>query len=382
MKLLLFIHSLQCGGAERVTANLANDWAARGWPITLVTLASRDLDFYHLHPAVTRISLDQAEESHGGLAAAIHNMRRVLALRKVLRAVRPDVALGMMSASAVLLILAGLGIRASRVIACEHVYPPMVPVGKAWSALRRWAYPLAEQVTMLTSEGLSWLNEHVPAARGFVIPNPVPFPLPIAEPRLDPAQVVGHDRKVLLAVGRLAQQKGFDWLLAAFSRVADANRSWDLVILGEGSERAALEARIGELGLGYRVFLPGRAGNIGDWYARADLYAMSSRFEGFPNTLGEAMAYGCAAVSYDCDTGPRDIIRDGIDGVLVRPVGDVGALAAALGTLMRDDELRARMSREAVTVRERYSMHSVLAMWDRLLELTPALPAGTDRAVQ
>jgi glycosyltransferase involved in cell wall biosynthesis len=363
-RILLLVSSMSSGGAERVAANLANAWDARGDEVSLViTYSGAGECFYHLAPGVKLHYLATPGRVH------VRNARsyvvRFMRLRRMIRRERPDVVVSFLTNVNVAAVLGALW-SGVPVVVCEHIYPPMLPVGKAWSALRRWAYPLAEQVTMLTSEGLSWLNEHVPAARGFVIPNPVPFPLPIAEPRLDPAQVVGHDRKVLLAVGRLAQQKGFDWLLAAFSRVADANRSWDLVILGEGSERAALEARIGELGLGYRVFLPGRAGNIGDWYALADLYAMSSRFEGFPNTLGEAMAYGCAAVSYDCDTGPRDIIRDGIDGVLVRPVGDVGALAAALGTLMRDDELRARMSREAVTVRERYSIDAVLARWDAL----------------
>jgi glycosyltransferase involved in cell wall biosynthesis len=164
----------------------------------------------------------------------------------------------------------------------------------------------------------------------------------------------------------LSEEKSVDRLLDAFSSIAPAHPLWDLVVLGEGPLRAALEAQVQKLGLQGRVGLPGRVGNVGDWYARADLYVLSSRVEGFPNTLGEAMAHGCAAVSYDCDTGPRDIIRDGVDGLLVRPVGDVRALAAALGALMADDAQRARMGKQAVDVRERYSMKTVLAKWDAL----------------
>jgi len=117
-----------------------------------------------------------------------------------------------------------------------------------------------------------------------------------------------------------------------------------------------------------RVHLPGQAGNVSNWYQRADLYVMSSRHEGFPNTLIEAMAYGCAVVSYDCDTGPRDIIRHGDDGLLVGPVGDVPALASTLDQLMLDDEARQRMGQKAIDVRERYSVENVLRMWERVID--------------
>ena len=219
---------------------------------------------------------------------------------------------------------------------------------------------------MLTSEGLEWLGQVIPRAHGVVIPNSLLYPLPVTEPRLVPEDTMGSDRKLLLAVGRLSGEKAFDVLLAAFALLFDSNPSWDLVILGEGSLRSDLESQTRGLGLTGRVHLPGRAGNVGDWYSRADLYVMSSRFEGFPNTLGEAMAHNCAAVSYDCDTGPRDLIRHGVDGLLVKPVGDVSALAKALAQLMQDDALRAHMAAKASEVRLRYSIESISSMWDKL----------------
>ena len=134
---------------------------------------------------------------------------------------------------------------------------------------------------------------------------------------MKPDSVCRPGRKVLLAVGRLEVEKGFDWLIDAFSALATKYPEWDLVILGEGSLRATLEKQVQTSGLARRVFLPGRVGNVGDWYERANLYVMSSRFEGFGNTLGEAMAYGLPAVSFDCETGPRNIIRHETDGLLV-----------------------------------------------------------------
>ena len=190
-------------------------------------------------------------------------------------------------------------------------------------------------------------------------------PIPIVDPILPPAGIVRGGRKLLLAVGRLEHQKGTDRLIDAFALLASAHPDWDLVILGEGAERKSLTAQIHRAGLADRVLMPGQAGNVGEWYARADLYVLPSRFEGFPNTLAEAMAHGLAAVAFDCDTGPRDIIRHDRDGLLVPP-GDVPALAAALERLMGDAALRERFAAAAIATRDRYSEAAVLRQWESL----------------
>jgi glycosyltransferase involved in cell wall biosynthesis len=168
----------------------------------------------------------------------------------------------------------------------------------------------------------------------------VQYPLPVAEPVLAPESLISAERKLLLAVGRLDVQKGFDLLLESFAQLLSRYPTWDLVILGEGSQRTALADQLIRLGLQGRAKLPGLAGNIGDWYSRADLYVMSSRFEGFPNTLAEAMAHGCPPISFDCDTGPRDLIRHEYDGLLVEANGDVLALTQALDRLMGSEDQR------------------------------------------
>ena len=365
MNLLIFIHSLSSGGAERITANLANHWAERGRRVTIVTLASIELDFYGLHPSVQRIALNLAGESPNSIAGAVNNLRRMATLRRVLREIKPDIALGMMSTANVLLCLAAVGLPGIWIIVSERTYPPALPLGRSWELIRRWTYPKADRVAMLTSEGLDWLGNEIPKARGAVMPNPIPYPLPVSEPRLKPGEWVGADRKLLLAVGRLSEEKRFDQLLQVFAKLAPANLEWDLVILGEGQLRPELERQVQALALVGRVRLPGRAGNVGDWYARADLYAMSSRFEGFPNTLGEAMAHGCATVSFDCDTGPRELIRHGVDGLLV-PAGDVSALVVALHRLMSDDALREQYAKRSIEVRERFSFKIITEMWEQL----------------
>lgn len=355
------------GGAERVAANLANAWTARRDSVLLLaTFSGRGECFFKLNSEVQLEFLaDRVERSDRSLAS---RAARLLALRKIVRDYRPDVVVSFLTNVNVAAIPACLGLGIP-VVVSERSYPPMdVFQSRALDALRRLTYPLADRVVMVTSKGRDWLERSIPRARAAVIPNPISAQLPLSEPSLLPADYIEPQRKVLLAVGRLDGGKQIDIAIDAFATLAAAHPTWDLVVLGDGPDRAALQRQVERSALGSRVRLLGQVGNVGDWYVRADLYVLASRYEGFPNTLAEAMAHGCAAVSYDCDTGPRDIIRDQIDGLLVHPVGHVGALAAALGRLMASDTERACMSVRAREVGVRFSTQTVLAQWDRLFE--------------
>src|SRR5690606_39044097 len=187
-----------------------------------------------------------------------------------------------------------------------------------------WAYQRAHITVALTRGTADWLEANIPDVRTTVIPNAVNSPLPASEPVVVPPSREGPQR--ILPVGRLQHDKGSDLLLQAFKQLVPHFPDWDLIILGEGSERSALEEQVEQLELTDRVSLPGRVGNVADWYASADLYVLSSRVEGLSNTLLEAMASGLAPVAFDCETGPREIIRSEIDGVLVHNTEDCDAL--------------------------------------------------------
>lgn len=369
--LLLVIHSLAGGGAERVLANLANHWASHGHRVTVATLASRSGDFYALSPSVARIDLDLMGESRSALEAVRANVRRVRVLRRVVADVGPDIAIGFTSVVNVLLALASL--RTHHVtIGSEHVHPPRFPLGKAWNGLRAVTYRQLDALVVLTEDMRRWIMSHTSARRVRVIPNPV-WPLSPSGGGRPPDAVLPPHVKLLLAAGRLVRQKGFDLLIDAFSALAERHTDWTLVILGDGEERQGLEAQVERLGLAGRVLLPGVAGNIEDWYRRADIYVMSSRFEGFGNTLAEALAVGAPAVSFDCETGPGTIIRDGLDGLLVPPE-DIPGLTAALDRLMRDDVLRARLAERAIEARDRFSVERIAREWEALFD---ELSSGT-----
>lgn len=363
-RVLIFIHSLHGGGAERVAADLSAHWAQSGWDVMLVTQADARDDAYTLHPDVHRRILYTAGEG-GGLRGVWANVRRVRALRQVLREFRPDIVLGMMTTASVLAVLAARGLPC-QVIATEHTHPPSQRLSGLWQRLRRWTYPRAARVVALTRGTADWLDQHVPGCKLAVIPNPVHWPLSRGEPVVAPPQA--DQRRRLLAVGRLHPDKGFDLLVQAYAQIAADHPNWDLIILGEGGERQRLQAQIDAAGLQGRISMPGRVGNVGDWYASADIYVLSSRFEGLSNTLLESLASGLAAVCFDCDTGPREVVRDGTDGILVRPNGDVPAMAAALSALMRDDARRLALADRAIDARERFSAQRVLGMWQQLFD--------------
>jgi glycosyltransferase involved in cell wall biosynthesis len=364
MKILFLVHSLALGGAERVTANLANYWAEKGWQVMVATLATVENDFYRLLPAIDRIPLGVARDSEGMISAVANNVRSIWKIRGLLKNRQPDVAIGMMTTASVLLAFAGWGLPIIRV-GSERTHPPMLSLGTGWECLRAFSYGKIDAVVALTESSSNWLCRHTDVKRVAVIGNPVIWPLPKNAPVQSWKKMISPNRHILLAVGRLTEEKGFLMLVDAFTRIAQIFTEWDLVIVGDGNARAELDARVQQLGLSERVILPGRVGNVGDWYSAANIFVLSSRYEGFPNTLIEAMAYGLPAVSFDCPTGPSDIIRNEVDGLLV-PHMDVNALAQALARLMRDEGLRTRMALRAMEARERFAVERIAGQWEKL----------------
>lgn len=361
LSILIVIPSLRGGGAERVTVDLASHWAFLGHEVILVTLSDPESDVYQFDQRIKRISVGHLEKVSG----PIGHLRKIFAIRQLMRRYRPDICLGVMTASSVYSILAGQGLPV-RVIATEHAHPPSQKISSLWKRLRRFAYPRADAVIALTQLSSQWLCDHVTGCKPTVIANAVHWPMHDAEPTVICYKPT--NTHWLLAVGRLHEEKGFDKLIQAFTKIASEVPSWQLLILGEGAEREALMQQVREANMQERILLPGRVGNLSQWYLTSDLFVLSSRFEGLSNSLQEAMSYGLPAVSFDCDSGPREIIRDGIDGVLVRPDQDVDALAQTLRDLMLDPEYRAQLGQEAKQVRERFSTRSIYLQWDRLFE--------------
>lgn len=383
MRITFVGFNLWCGGAERAMSNMANYWAKRGWEITVLTLIQNGQPLcYDLHPGVEHRDLGYfeyagepdaeigsslagevslAELSAAERAVVEEELGRLAMLRRAIIKSRPRAVIAFQHSLNVRVLLATRGLKIPVIVSERSTPHHEIIKQTGWALLRLRLYPRATCLVTLTEEALSYFPEAI-RKRGRVIPNLVLSP---------PACANGGEKrdkngKVLMAMGRLAPVKGFDLLLQAFSLVTSSHPAWSLEIWGEGLMRPELERLTSELGMTGRVRLPGFTKQPHATLRRADLFAMSSRYEGFPNALCEAMACGLPAVSFDCPGGPRYIIRDGIDGVLVA-AESVTAMAASLDRLMGDEAERRRMSVNAREVVNRFDAEKIMSMWQRLV---------------
>jgi len=320
----LYLPNLLGGGAERVTLNLSRGLLARGLAVDLV-VADLSGDLVHLIPPEVRV-IDL-----GGT----RTLRSLPALARYLRREKPTAFLSAMNHANLVAAWAAkfAGYRGTLVLA-EHVQLAAAN-GSLWKALFnlaiRFTYPLATRVVAVSHGTKQSLidNAGLKPDRTVVIYNPVlrdDFIRGEAFPR--PPTMGSSDCLVFVGIGRLAPAKNFPLLISSFAKVR-RDRDARLVILGEGTERLALEKLVADLALGDEVTLPGFVNNVMDYLSNANAFVLSSNHEGLPTVLIEALALGTPIVSTDCPSGPTEILRGGDYGRLV-PMGDEESLAAAM----------------------------------------------------
>jgi len=368
MRITFVIPSLAAGGAERVASSLVNYWSSVGDEVTLATLDFEEADFYSLSPSVERVALGLGEVSSNGFLRISKNFRRVRQLRRVIRQSRPDVVISFLAYTNVLVLTAALGLGVP-VVVSERTNTIQGRAGSAVDLLRHVLYPRADAVVVQTEAVAEWARRLVKAAAVRVIPNPV------HPPKTELHSFQDERNLTVLAMGRLVPVKGFDVLLQAFARCARLHHDWTLRIVGDGPERGRLEALSDKLGIATRVRLDPFLKEPEAAFKSAGLFALSSRYEGFPNVLLEAMACGLPVISFDCPNGPKEIIRDGLDGVLV-PANNEEVLAERMARLMGAEDERKRLAASAIQVTERFSLTKVAAMWQEVLDEAVRQPRG------
>lgn len=329
----LFMHSFAGGGAERVMVNLAQGLAARGLRVDMVVVRPEGPYLSLLSPDVRLVDL-----------GCHRSLRSLPALIRYLRRERPAALLSAMGGSNLIALWArALARYKGRLVISVHInlsrhYQRTEGVKDLiFPFLYRCFYPGADAIVAVSQDAANDLIQmlKLPPSHIRMIYNPVITPAlftqarePVAHPWFAPGEP-----PVALSVGRLCEQKDYPTLIRAFAQVR-ARLPARLVILGEGPDRAALEAMVAASGLADSVDLPGFTANPYAYMARAATYVLSSRWEGLPTVLIEALACGAPVVSTDCPSGPREILRDGRIGRLV-PVGDADALADALEASLR-----------------------------------------------
>ena len=336
VKLAIYVPSLRGGGAERVMVTLANGFAERGYEVDLVLARAEGPYLKEVADAVRVVDLKSTRV-----------LNSLPGLVRYLRRVRPLVLLSAMGHANVVAVVAKVLARVpTRVVVSER---NNFSVSKkharshranAMGRSMRWAYRRAAGVIAISggvADDLS-VQLEIPRENIKVVYNPLDIDRAQVLSRLEQTRLFsdGKGHKLILGIGRLVEQKGFLHLIRAFAQVRSGS-SVKLCILGEGPLRESLQAEVERLGLINEIVLPGFVDNPFAVMRQANLFVLSSGWEGFGNVLVEAMACGIPVVSTACPSGPDEILEQGRWGRLV-PVGDVDALAAAMAATLDENE--------------------------------------------
>lgn len=347
------------GGTERVVATLSKAWVERGFQVTIMpTFSGGGKCFYDLDERVRIIYLASLIKD----TASVKKIKRFIALRRFIKIQAPDVIISFLPNVNVAAILTTAFLNIPLVI-CERSNPFIRKSSFVWKLACAFTYPFASTLMVQTQEvAKNYKNKRNLINELFVIANPLPnefLATQLTEKKTDRG-------KIILAVGRYAPEKQFDRLLKAIAHLNHEHADWILRIVGEGPERSHLEELISQLGLQNRVELPGVSKNVLLEMQKADIFCLTSKYEGFPNSLLEAMAVGLPCISFDCPSGPKEMTDHGKAALLIEP-DNFEALVSNLDRLLKDKEERKKYAALAYDFSHKnYSLNTILTQWDNL----------------
>jgi len=359
-KCFFLIPRMGSGGAERVMATIANNLCDTQ-EVRIVTLTDANC-FYKLKSKVTVIGLGRQVNRKNKLflfvSVIFGGRKAIVEIYRLIKSWKPDVLLSFLhSTNTIAILLKRMGI-SCRVVVSERYDPSARGAIAQWTERRFYRY--ADAIVCQSKAAARFFDEDT-QRKIQIIPNPI-------SADAIPPRFEGSRRKTIVGVGRLDNQKNFQMLISAFSKLPEDFRDYTLEIYGGGNQEVNLCNQIAELGLKNRVFLMGVKPNVMHYISDVALYVMSSDYEGFPNALVEAMATGLPVISTDFPTGvARDLIHEE-NGILI-PVGDEGALVDAIQTILSNEQNWDSMSRENRKLLETLSEEKVLQLWEDALKL-------------
>lgn len=339
------------GGTEKVAITIANELNKMDeFNVSFVSLVEKDPEpFFHIEESIPRYTIyDHVVRGITHLSGIIRRTCKLMKKYDVDVLIDIDGILEMYT-------IAATARLKTKVISWEHYnfyQHPIVPYRKY---TRKIAARWAATIITLTDEDKGYYESNLkckcPVKR---IYNPVIWP--------ETEEEYDIESKTIISAGRLTYQKGFDILVDVADLFINNYPDWKWLILGTGENEKMLKEKIEEKGLGNQVILKGEVDNMEDYYSNASMYVMTSRFEGLPMTLLETKPYKLPLVSFNCKTGPSELIEDGVNGFLVEE-GDNQGMADAIETLINDKTLRKQFSDNAQNGVERFELEPIVKEW-------------------
>jgi GalNAc-alpha-(1->4)-GalNAc-alpha-(1->3)-diNAcBac-PP-undecaprenol alpha-1,4-N-acetyl-D-galactosaminyltransferase len=353
MKIDFLINQMGPGGAERVVSLIANYLDNQGHEIRIITFQGPDC--YTLNDTVTRVKLHRHPFFRSVVFNGFFGMLKYYRDSKN----RPDIMSSHIDLLAYMTIPIAKIFRL-KIVVSEH-NNHLLNNSMAKKLMRKYLYPLADAVTILTNFDASYFlkkNDHV-----VVMPNPCTLPIQMNQ------SVKKENSKEIIAIGGLNRFhiKGFDNLIQIASEIFKKNPDWTLKIVGEGQiGMDYLKRETQKLGIENNVIFTGFRKDIQELLSKAEIFILCSRTEGMPMALLEAMSQGVPCIAYDCPSGPSDIITHNLNGLLIENQRKE-EMISGLHELINNRELRKKFRSNAPQALEQFSLKSVGTKWEELL---------------
>lgn len=356
-KISFVIGSLSPGGAERVVTTLANE-LSKSYSVYIITLAKSE-PYYPISENVKILCCkERIAPSKNPLQALAGNFNLFKKISSIVKKEKIELLIGFITSANILTILASKKNGIPCIIS-ERNFPAHSETPEMWKVLRKLLYRLSDFLVVQTEEIRDYFKSYISNKRIIILPNP------IAPEITELVDLNSKKDKIILNVGRLAPQKSQDTLIKAFSNIDD--KGWRIIIIGEGSKRKDYESLIGKLNLENKVHLVGNTNDMPFYYNMASIFAFTSKYEGFPNALLEAMHFGIASISTDCPTGPAKLLKDGQNGFLI-PVDSQKQLEERLSTLISNESLRKELGNQAIKSTVHFQTGPVTNQWKDVIK--------------
>ena len=348
--------SLKAGGAERVVSTIANQLIEE-YEITIIV-------FYEctpFYPLDGRINIVFCKKVYRKESSSIQSIKTHIQLFKkslqILKQENTRIVIGFMTTANIYAVIAAKRLRIKSIIS-ERIHPEHEVISKFWLVLKKFFYPKSNRLIVQTKAIKSYFKGFVANERLEIIKNP-----------LAPELILKRDlsktkERLILNVGRLDDQKNQDLLIKAFANIP--NKNWKLVLIGEGTNRLLYTNLIAKLNLQEQVILKGNVNCVEDYYNTASLFVFTSRFEGYPNALTEAMYFGIPCISTDCPSGPSELISNAVNGFLI-PIGNQNLLETKMKLLMNDENLRTKFNTNALKSTIGFEAEHIALQWKSII---------------